>query len=85
MTRDTAAATNIEKMLVKQGKQIRALYELGKKTIERIDSIHNQLKKLNEKTIDLSPKVFSVSILIILYYTVYYRYLTLWVTHRYIT
>jgi hypothetical protein len=32
---------NIETMLIKQGKQIRALYELQKATFERVSSIQN--------------------------------------------
>ena len=51
----------IEKMLVKQGKQIRALYELQKSTFDRISTIQNQMKKLTSKAVELSPKVFSVS------------------------
>ena len=56
-TRDTKS---IEAMLVKQGKQIRALYELQKSTLEKVTSIQNQLKKTN-KNIELSSKVFAVS------------------------
>jgi len=57
-TRDTKS---IEAMLVnKQGRQIRALYELQKSTLEKVTSIQNQLKKTN-KNIELSSKVFAVS------------------------
>src|SRR6185369_12768907 len=42
-TRDTKS---IEAMLVKQGRQIRALYELQKSTFEKVTSIQSQLKKL---------------------------------------
>ena len=56
-TRDTKS---IEAMLVKQGRQIRALYELQKSTFEKVTSIQNQLKKTN-KNIELSSKVFAVS------------------------
>ena len=77
-TRDTKS---IEAMLVKQGRQIRALYELQKSTFEKVTSIQSQLKKTN-KNIELSSKVFSVSnnlitdnnIIIILVIT--FRYLT---------
>ena len=77
-TRDTKS---IEAMLVKQGRQIRALYELQKSTFEKVTSIQSQLKK-NNKNIELSSKVFSVSnnlitdnnIIIILVIT--FRYLT---------
>jgi hypothetical protein len=72
---------SIEAMLVKQGRQIRALYELQKSTHEKVTSIQNQLKKTN-KNIGLSSKVFTVSnnlitdnnIIIILVIT--FRYLT---------
>src|SRR5437868_6352234 len=56
-TRDTKS---IEAMLVKQGRQIRALYELQKSTFEKVTLIQSQLKKTN-KNIELSSKVFSVS------------------------
>ena len=46
-------------MLIKQGKQIRALYELQKETLEKVSYIQQQTKKLNN--VDLSHKVFSVS------------------------
>ena len=77
-------------MLVKQGRQIRALYELQKSTFEKVTSIQSQLKKTN-KNIELSSKVFSVSnnlitdnnIIIILVIT--FRYLTVWAIYRYIT
>jgi hypothetical protein len=49
-------------MLIKQGKQIRALYELQKTTFEKVSLIQNQIKKQNsDKNTELSPKVFSVS------------------------
>jgi hypothetical protein len=78
-TRDTES---IEAMLVKQGRQIRALYEVQKSTLEKVTSIQNQLKKTSNKNIELSSKVFSVSnnlitdnnIIIILVIT--FRYLT---------
>ena len=79
--RDSTRDTKFEAMLVKQGRQIRALYELQKSTFEKVTSIQNQLKKTN-KNIELSSKVFSVSnnlitdnnIIIILVIT--FRYLT---------
>jgi hypothetical protein len=53
-----------ENLLVKQGKQIRALYEIQKQTFEKVTWIQKQIKKQNNdnnhKT-DLSPKVFNVS------------------------
>lgn len=63
----------ISKMLEKQGKQMRALYVMQKNALEKIDSIDKKVKKLIQKSMDLSPKVFSVSNNNI----VYYRYLTL--------
>jgi len=79
--RDSTRDTKFEAMLVKQGRQIRALYELQKSTFEKVTSIQSQLKKTN-KNIELSSKVFSVSnnlitdnnIIIILVIT--FRYLT---------
>jgi hypothetical protein len=55
--------TNVESILVKQGKQIRALYELQKATHEKLIWIQNQIKTQNEKKkkTDLSEKVFGVS------------------------
>ena len=49
-------------MLIKQGKQIRALYELQKTAYEKITWVQGEIKKQNEinKT-DLNQKVFSVS------------------------
>src|SRR5437588_8906171 len=58
--RDSTRDTKFEAMLVKQGRQIRALYELQKSTFEKVTSIQSQLKKTN-KNIELSSKVFSVS------------------------
>jgi hypothetical protein len=58
---------NIETMLIKQGKQIRALYELQKATFERVSSIQNQLKKLtSDDDTKLNSKAFSVSTVIII-------------------
>ena len=53
-------STRIEAMLVKQDRQIHALYELQKSTFGKVTSIQSQLKKTN-KNIELSSKVFSVS------------------------
>jgi hypothetical protein len=71
-------------MIIKQGKQIRALYELQKKTNEKLVSIDSQVKKQNKKNdTDLSPKVFNVSIFIlkhnqsILFLTIY-RYILIY-------
>ena len=44
--RDSTRDTKFEAMLVKQGRQIRALYELQKSTFEKVTSIQSQLKKL---------------------------------------
>ena len=54
---------NCETMLIKQGKQIHALYELQKSTHEKLTWIQNQIKAQNKKkeNIDLSEKVFNVS------------------------
>ena len=52
-------------VLVKQGKQIRALYDILKGMNEKLLWIQGQIKKQNkDKDIDLSPKVFSVSVFI---------------------
>jgi hypothetical protein len=76
---------SVESMLVKQGKQIRALYELQKKTLEKVELIQNQIKNLTgDKNTDLSSKVFGVSNSINLI-TIYYRCLTTRVICRYIT
>ena len=52
----------MQSMLVKQGRQIRAIYELQKFNMEKVEMIYGQLKKLTkEKDNELSPKVFAVS------------------------
>ena len=49
-------------MLIKQGKQMRVLYELQKTSLEKILWLQIQVKKLNsDKNNELSSKVFSVS------------------------
>ena len=54
--------SNIEAMLIKQSKQIRALYEVQKSTLEKVSIIQGQFKKLTStKNTDLSSKVFGVS------------------------
>jgi tRNA(Ser,Leu) C12 N-acetylase TAN1 len=54
--------SKIEAMLVKQGKQIRALYEVQKETLEKLDSIQNQVKKLaSSKSAELDQKIYNVS------------------------
>ncbi len=50
----------IEKLLDKQGKQIRALYELQKDTNSKITAIQKKLTS-NSKNTELSIKVFNVS------------------------
>ena len=55
---------NIMEILVKQGKQIRALYELQKSTNEKLTWVQNQVKSqlANKKDdADLDQKVFMVS------------------------
>jgi len=53
---------NIESMLIKQGKQIRVLYELQRTSLEKISSLQTQVKKLNsDKNNELSSRVFNVS------------------------
>ena len=62
--------TGIAQILIKQGKQICALYKMQKKSLEKLESIDDRVKKLIEKSIDLNPKIFNVSnnlVLIILY------------------
>ena len=54
---------SMQTMLIKQSKQIRALYELQKSTNEKVSWIQNQLKKQKSvKNNELSVKIFSVSI-----------------------
>ena len=53
---------NIEDMLIKQGKQICALYGLQKTSLERISLLQTQVKKLSsDKKNELSPKILNVS------------------------
>jgi hypothetical protein len=53
---------NVEKMLEKQSKQMRVLYELQKVILEKVGVLQTQLKKLTDtKNNELSSKVFSVS------------------------
>jgi hypothetical protein len=66
-------------MLIKQGKQIRALYELQKTTFKKVESIQDQIKKLvSNKNTELSGKIFSVSNLSLYYVklliSLYYYY-----------
>jgi len=59
---DRGPLNNIEDMLIKQGKQIRALYGLQKTSLERILFLQTQVKKLSsDKKNDLNPKILSVS------------------------
>src|SRR5208282_1481352 len=51
----------IEKLFAKQGKQIRAIYEMQKTAHEKLSSVQAQLKKLTSKNTELSKKVFGVS------------------------
>jgi hypothetical protein len=59
---DRSTLNNIEALLIKQGKQIRALYEMQKSSLEKISSLQTQVKKLSsDKNNELSSKVFNVS------------------------
>ena len=52
-----------QRILIKQGKQIRALYELQKATNKKVTWIQKEMEKNtdNKQFVDLNPKVFSVS------------------------
>ena len=51
-----------ENLLIKQGRQIRALYELQKLTFEKVTWVQTQIKKQNNNNkTDLNQKVFNVS------------------------
>ena len=70
---------NLETMMIKQGKQIRILYELQKTAIDKISRLQTQVNKLtSDKSNELSSKVFSVSnnlVCIIIF--IIFRYLIL--------
>jgi len=52
----------LEGMFKKQSKQLRALYEMQKTTMVKVNWIQNQIRKQNEnKSKELSDKVFGVS------------------------
>jgi hypothetical protein len=52
----------MREMMIKQGKQIKALYELLKAMDGKMDWIQNNLKKHDsESNIELSAKIFAVS------------------------
>ena len=53
--------SRIEEILVKQGRQIRVLYDLQKSTLDKISTVQNQMKKLTSINAELSSKVFNVS------------------------
>ena len=54
---DHGPLKNIENMLIKQGKQICALYELQKLSLERISLLQTQVKKLSsDKKMSLVQK-----------------------------
>ena len=55
------AQKRLETILIKQGKQIHALYQLQKSTNDKVMWIQEQMKKQNEVKTDLSVKVFSIS------------------------
>ena len=52
-----------QRILIKQGKQIRAVYELQKATNKKVTWIQKEMEKNtdNKQFVDLNPKVFSVS------------------------
>lgn len=83
---DTSAAPppqnikNIEKMLIKQGSQIRAMYNLQRYTYDKVSTIQSEVKKLtSNKSSNLSSKVFNVSNLILFEIVILcYRYITLY-------
>jgi len=67
---------NIEAMVIKLSKQMRVLYELHKTSLEKINRLQTQIKKMtNDKNNELSSKVFSVSNNLVCIIT--FRYLTL--------
>ncbi len=70
-------------MLIKQGKQIRALYELQKTAYEKITWVQGEIKKQNEinKT-DLNQKVFSVSKNNFIDYLIISHYLSYLIKYR---
>ena len=48
------------KMIIRQGHQLKALYEIEKVNFQRLVAIERQLKHEGEKKIDLSKKVWGV-------------------------
>jgi hypothetical protein len=65
----------LESMLIKQGKQLRVLYELHKLTNEKLSWIQGQMKKqIKIQDTELSQKVFGVSIFIFKQESYNYRY-----------
>ena len=75
----------LENILIKQGKQIRVLYELHKVTDEKVSWIQAQIKKQikDQERIDLSPKVFGVSIFVFLSHLNNYSSLSISLTSIY--
>jgi hypothetical protein len=51
----------MRELMVKHGKQIRALYQLLKSMDEKLGWVQNHLKKDSESSVELSAKVFAVS------------------------
>jgi len=47
-------------MIIRQGRQLKALYEIEKANFQRLEAIERQLKHEGEKKIDLSKKVWGV-------------------------
>ena len=59
---DDCILNNIKVLLIKQGKQIRVLYEMQKTSLEHVSFLNTQIKKLtSEKNNQLSSKIFNVS------------------------
>ena len=49
-----------DEMIIRQGRQLKALYEIEKANFQRLEAIERQLKHEGEKKIDLSKKVLGI-------------------------
>ena len=49
-------------VILKQGRQLKAIYELQKVMFDKLERIEAQMRKEQDKKIDLSEKVWAVSI-----------------------
>ena len=49
-------------VILKQGRQLKAIYELQKIMFDKLERIETQMRKEQDKKIDLSGKVWAVSI-----------------------